>query len=101
VGGVSIIMRVEALASVIGPPARTGLWLKAFDNEARDGRGSASFTDDPREALRFPDLEAAFEAWKSQSRTQPLRPDGRPNRPLTAYSVTFDTIADEPADARH
>jgi len=26
-------------------------------------------------------------AWMTQSTSKPLRPDGKPNRPLTAYSV--------------
>jgi hypothetical protein len=68
-------------------PAEPGDYLVAFDPEARGGRGEALFSPDISEAMRFVDGMAAMTAWKMQSRTRPLRPDGKPNRPLTAYTV--------------
>jgi hypothetical protein len=56
--------------------------------------GRATFTDDPRDGLRFPDIEAAIECWKRQSTVRPWRPDGKANRPLTAYTITFETVPD-------
>lgn len=48
-------------------------------------------TDDPRKARRFPNLEAAFLYWKQQVGPGSIRPwDGKPNRPLTAFHVTFE-----------
>lgn len=64
-------------------------YLKAFDHEAYDGQGEAEFTEELAQAMRFPDLEACFEFWKRQSRTKPLRPDGKPNRPFSASTCTF------------
>ena len=62
-------------------------WLAAFDVEAHHGRGSITTTDDPARARRFPTFEAVMECWRTQSMTHPWRGDGRPNRPLTAYTI--------------
>ena len=62
-------------------------WLRRFDPDALGGRGWTDFADDPTEAMRFDTVEAVMECWKTQSRTVPLRDDGRPNRPLTAYTI--------------
>ena len=40
--------------------------------------------------MKFADMSEAFECWKRQSTVCPLRADGKPNRPLTAFSITFD-----------
>lgn len=72
-------------------------YLKSFDLEANRGRGAETVTAYKRRALHFENLEAAFECWRGQSRTVPLRTDGKPNRPLTAYAATFETI-DVPDD---
>ena len=70
-------------------------WLKALDVNAHRGQGSVATTTDRREALRFADMGEAFKCWKRQSTVAPLRADGRPNRPLTAFSITFDDEPDE------
>jgi hypothetical protein len=71
-------------------PGLVGKYLKAYDVEASGGHEVATWTRDRREALVFPSFIGAFEAWRSQSVTVPLRADGKPNRPLTAYSVKFE-----------
>lgn len=63
-----------------------GAWLESFDVDAHDGRGAATFTRDPSRALRFADHRAALATWKTRSRVRPWRDDGKPNRPLTAYT---------------
>ena len=69
-----------------------GQYLAAFDADAYSGRGLIRWTHDKARAMRFADFEAAAECWKRQSAVRPLRPDGQPNRPLTAYSVTFEKV---------
>lgn len=49
--------------------------------------GILEVTDDPRKALRFPDALAATEKWRQ---SYGLRPDGKPNRPLTAWTVELE-----------
>jgi hypothetical protein len=69
-----------------------GEWLEGFDVDAFDGRGDAHFTSDPAKAMRFDNAIACFAAWKTQSTVRPLREDGKPNRPLTAFTVTFERL---------
>jgi hypothetical protein len=75
------VLRNEALGTDIF------LWLKDADIEANGGQGAVTFTADRDRAKRFdsPGTAAAF--WRTQSRVRPLRPDGQPNRPLTAFTM--------------
>lgn len=69
-----------------------GQWLRSFNVDAFEGRGEADWTADPAEAMAFITHARAFAAWKTQSTIRPLRPDGKPNRPLTAFTVTIEAI---------
>jgi len=71
-----------------------GEYLQSFDVEAHDGRGEANFTADIAKAMRFEDHTAAIEAYRTQSKTRPLRRDGKPNRPLTGFNVAFEKVPD-------
>lgn len=66
-----------------------GHYLASFDPDAHNGRGEIKTTREIAFALIFHDETDAFEFWKQQPSARPLRPDGKPNRPLTAYSVEF------------
>jgi hypothetical protein len=74
------------------PPAPVGHFLKSYRPEAHNGRGEADWTIELRFARRFVSKEQAWEYWRQVPKSRPTRPDGQPNRPLTAY-----TIAIEPA----
>lgn len=64
--------------------------------EGYDG-GILEVTADPKEALRFPDFEAAMTAYRQAFGT---RADGQPNRPLTAWSIEIDSLLpDQPEPA--
>lgn len=67
-----------------------GAYLKAFDVEGAAGAGLVSWTADKSEALVFGSFIEAFEAWRAVPASRPLRPDGKPNRPLTAFSIAFE-----------
>lgn len=69
-----------------------GEYLKSFDPEAHDGRGEALFTPNIKEAMVFTDGVVAIQCWQTQSKTRPLRDDGKKNRPLTAFSASFENI---------
>jgi hypothetical protein len=43
-------------------------------------------------ALLFDTVELALETWNRQSRSTPLRPDGQPNRPLTAFTMAIVSV---------
>lgn len=64
-----------------------GQYLQAYDADAHDGRGSATFTRELADALVFPDFKAAWELIGTRPQKRPTRPDGRPNRPLTAFTL--------------
>jgi hypothetical protein len=78
-----------------GKPGMVGLFVYAFDAEAFGGRGDVSAGPDRAKALRFSDPKDAMLFWRQQSKTMPLRPDGQPNRPLTAFSVDVEAIDEE------
>lgn len=73
-----------SVTDVLGPG---DLWVRSFDADAFDGRGDVAVTTFPSLALRFDSQAEAFECWQRQSTVRPLREDGKPNRPLTAYTV--------------
>jgi len=76
---------------VIGGDDTEGQYLRSFDPDAFGGRGRIDWTPDKAKAIRFKSMTEALAAWKTQSRVCPLRDDGRPNRPLTAFTVSLET----------
>lgn len=73
-------------------------WVVSFDPDvsATDPptfpTGSCESDPDPAKALRFPAFIDAAEFWKTQSTAVPFRPDGEPNRPLTAFMVAIEPL---------
>jgi len=68
-----------------GSPAHQ--YLASYDPEAYDGRGFAEWTADIELAMRFPTAGEAWMLWRQPSRVRPVRSDGQPNRPLTAFTI--------------
>jgi hypothetical protein len=60
------------------------------DVDANDGYGYIGFSMNKPDAKQFDDFGEALAYWKRQSTVRPLRADGKPNRPLSAYTVTFE-----------
>lgn len=102
---------IVCVGSANGGNVPVGLMLQSYDPDWRPSRavrrangypdhqtGKADWTGDPEEAMRFPTKEAAHACWRAQSKVKPLRPDGQPNRPLTAYHVTVEPL-EETTDA--
>lgn len=69
---------------VFGPLPGDGEYLKSFDFEAFDGQGQIELTPDLGEAMRFADAVEAIAFRNRSPQCRPRRPDGLPNRPLTA-----------------
>ena len=63
-----------------------GAWLVSYDPAGCDGRGDGTFSQDPAEAARFTPQEWA-ELWTASPANRPLRPDAKPNRPLTMFRL--------------
>lgn len=95
----SFVLVSEGLA--IGTDDMRGQYLREFDPDAHDGRGEAVWTDDISLAKKFDSVGSAMAAWKQQSAVRPVRPDGKPNRPLTAFTVSvaaMDTFCSRDTD---
>src|SRR5262245_12547274 len=75
-----------------------GQYLKSFSVDAYGGRGYAEWTADPRQAMRFAGINEALLFRKTQSRAKPFRPDGKPNRPLTAITTLIVAVDLEEGD---
>lgn len=88
---VYVIRILDQVGGVIRPPGSTaspvGGYVKAFDPDAHDGQGSLDVVLDPADARTFRDFRDAMDAWTAVAKARPKRPDGKPNRPLTAFSV--------------
>lgn len=63
-----------------------GLYLSAYDPSAGE-HGRIESTYDIAEALHFDGAAEALQCWQQVNQSHPWRPDGKPNRPLTAFSV--------------
>jgi hypothetical protein len=88
----------RVLASTMEGPFERPMYLVEWDVDKYDGFGYARLSYDVDEAHVFPDAAAALEAWKTQSTVKPTRfHDGQPNRPLTAYTGEFLSLADAKA----
>jgi hypothetical protein len=75
----------------LGP---VGCYLKSYDPDGNKGFGDIRWTHDVAEAKRFNGTQAATDEWMRRSTVNPIRDDGRPNRPLTMYSVSFQPAKD-------
>lgn len=89
------VMRILGYSNDV-PSVHDGRYLKHYDPE-REGHGPYGLsagvayietTDDPAQAMVFPDAGAALRFWRQESTLVPRRPhDGAPNRPLCAFTV--------------
>ena len=54
---------------------------------------SWGFTDSVEKAKKF-DFESAYAFYTQTSKCRPIRPDGKPNKPLTVFTVAIQPIGD-------
>jgi len=87
----SVLIRAIDFANGQDCP-HAGQFLESFDHDACNGHGYATFTDRVNHAKRFADHAEALAFWNKQSAVRPLRPDGRPNKPLTALTVEIVSL---------
>jgi hypothetical protein len=85
----SVVMKVIAVGSNFWADPT---YLREFDHEAHNGRGEGTFTHDIDLALRFPSVGEAMQFWNKQSEVRPLRPDGKPNKPLSATTIEIVSV---------
>jgi hypothetical protein len=82
-------IHIRVLGDALHPPSFDSVtWLAAFDPEADDGRGRIELTSDRALAMSFKSYRDAFATYQRVPKCHPVREsDGRPNRPLTAYTI--------------
>lgn len=84
--------RIKLICLADGRPSPLdGQYVKEYDPDCPGHPGFVHLvtTPDPEEALNLPTAEC-FELWHRVSKRDPVRPDGKPNRPLTAYTAEIE-----------
>ena len=76
------------------PTPHDGRYVVAWNPHTPYGTCSIDTTDDIRQARRFRAPQALM-TWRAVSHVEPIRPDGRPNRPLSGLTVEFITASEE------
>lgn len=71
----------------------TPCYIAEYDLDYAGGKGRARLTGDVGDALVFDSSVEVLEAWRAVSKSMPVRDDGKPNRPLTAYTITPEEVA--------
>src|SRR3954466_4477754 len=88
-----VVIVIAAMPALMREPNLVGQAVAWSDPDAHDGRGDAEFTLDPLRAKRFPNAADAMKYWRRQSTIRPTRDDGKPTRPLTAFTVVVLSLA--------
>lgn len=83
---------MEIWADADGNTVSERTFLAEYDADVDAYRGRVVLTNDINKAMRFADFQDMMACWQRVSKTVPLRPDGRPNRPLSAFSITATTV---------
>lgn len=72
-----------------------GQMVKSYAPEAFEGLGDVETTSSLSEALKFDTLRKAVAFSRQPASNMPMRPDGKPNRPLTAFTLEFVPVDDD------
>jgi hypothetical protein len=92
------VIRIVGLAGRGPSEGFEGKFIKRF-SDAGDYAGNITVADTAAGARVFRTKTAAFLYWRQQSKLRPRRPDGQPNRPLTAFTVEILPASDAAAGA--
>lgn len=86
------VIKIEGL--VVGPPTEyDGEYLLSYDpGIGKPGECILDTVRDPQLAKKFPDMVEARKEWMRIDPREPMRFDGKPNRPLTSFSVSFEPV---------
>lgn len=71
------------------PTEYDGEYLENFDFMANDGQGVIMTTPNLYEAKKFKNMGDALSYYRTSPLNRLLRPDGKPNRPLTGWNWEF------------
>jgi len=69
------------------------VYLVHYDIEAEPFLADIRLSNHLADAIVWPHVMSAMEAWRAQCKHTPIREtDGKPNRPLTAFTVTIEFV---------
>jgi hypothetical protein len=85
-----VLVRVVCAAEPDVKTPHDGDWVVEWNPHTEWGVLGLSSTRERSKAKRFAHHADVFRQWKTTSIIQPVRPDGRPNRPLTAVSIEIE-----------
>lgn len=71
-----------------------GHYLQWYDPDGNENRPLAIFTPKREDAKLFPTMREAMAEWNRVRTVDPVRADGKPNKPLTALSVEIERCHD-------
>lgn len=74
------------------PCSFAGQFLEWYDPDADENGPIAAWTSDLDKAKKFETTEDALAEWHRVRTVDPVRPDGKPNKPLTAISIEIVPI---------
>jgi hypothetical protein len=83
-----VVIQVLGLANGESMRGAEGQYLLSYTPDGNDGRGDLVLTPERDDAKRYAGAAEAMEDWKRVSATHPKRPDGKPNRPLSAFTIS-------------
>lgn len=64
-----------------------GKYVSHYDPDGMLPDDILQSVENVQDAIHYKDFDAAADAWRRVSKKWPVRSDGKPNRPLTAYTV--------------
>lgn len=84
---------IRILAYSDGSPCPyAGQFVERFEFDGHDGLGCGWFTTQTEDAKKFDLKSDALEFVGTQSKSHPLRADGKPNRPLNGHMVCVEPV---------
>jgi len=101
-----VVIQILGLAEGAPPTGFDGQFLQEYDPDLEglddEGRPTLALlrtTHDIDQARVFSSAREAMALWKQPSKRVPLRPDGKPNRPLSAFSVEIRSLHENREEA--
>lgn len=86
-----VVIRLLSIANGEPHPA-SGKYVRYYDPSPADTIipvADLFTTDDINSAKQYPTIQDAIKEYRRIDTRNPIRPDGQPNRPLTAFHVEF------------
>jgi hypothetical protein len=83
------VIQIQGLANG-EPSGADGQYVKSYTPDGNEGAGDLELTRHRGQAKRYASKAEAMDDWKRVSSTHPTRSDGRPNRPMSAFTVLIE-----------